>query len=52
VAASIALLFIPESPKYLVAIKKYDDARKVLLQMARINKVEVNVTEMVFEQEL
>ena len=47
---------MPESPKYLVAIKQYDKARAVIFRIARMNKValedhpEQEVGEVFFEK--
>ena len=46
------MFFVPESPKYLVAKKRYDEAREVLLIMARMNNKKVNLNEIVFESEV
>jgi hypothetical protein len=46
------MFFVPESPKYLVAKRRYDDAREVLLKIARINKKHVNLNEIIFEAEV
>ena len=50
--ATIAMFFVPESPKYLVAKKRYDEARQVLLKIANVNKKKVNLNEIVFEAEV
>jgi hypothetical protein len=46
------IVYAPESPKYLVVKKRYDDARAVLKRMAEINQKKVNMREIVFEQEV
>lgn len=33
------LIFVPESPKFLVTKKKYDQARLIFAKIAKINKV-------------
>ena len=38
--AVMAACWLPESPKYLVGKGKYDQARKVITRIARINKIE------------
>lgn len=35
--ALIGMIFIPESPKQLMEMKKYDEARKALAFIAKIN---------------
>ena len=46
------MFFVPESPKYLVAKRRYDDARKVLLQIAKVNNKNINLNEIIFEAEV
>lgn len=48
----LLLAFAPESPKYLITKKRYDEARDVLRLMARANQKEVNFREIAFEQEV
>jgi hypothetical protein len=52
VIAGIVMYFIPESPKYLVSKKRYDEAREILANMARINKVKIDIDEIKFESEV
>ncbi len=33
----IGVMFMPESPKYLITIGKYDECRKVITKIGRIN---------------
>lgn len=55
IVATIAVVFIPESPKYLISKKKYDEARQVLFKMAKINGKSLtsfNINDIVFEAEV
>ena len=36
----IGVYFLPESPKFLVSLKKYDQARQAINTIARINKIQ------------
>ena len=38
-ATLIATLFVPESPKFLHGKRRYDEARKVITRIAKINKL-------------
>jgi hypothetical protein len=50
-AALFMILKLPESPKFLVKVKKYDKAREVLRLMAKKNKVKA-FDNLVFADEL
>jgi len=39
VAATVLTAFMPESPRYLIGKRQFDEARSVLGKMGRINKV-------------
>lgn len=43
IGAIVGIIFLPESPKFLLAQKRYDEARDVLQKMARYNRAKVNV---------
>jgi hypothetical protein len=36
----IGVWFLPESPKFLITMKRYDDARAAINVIARVNKKE------------
>lgn len=46
------LIFMPESPRYLVAKKQYNAARVVFTKIAKINGAKVDTDNFVFEGEL
>jgi Cu/Ag efflux pump CusA len=37
-ACVISIFFVPESPKYLISKKRYDEARQSLVFIARMNR--------------
>jgi hypothetical protein len=42
VVATIALFFIPESPKFLYEKRRFDECRKVFNYIARFNRVKID----------
>lgn len=38
ILALVGLYYVPETPKFLYSMKKYDEAREVLKYMAKVNK--------------
>ena len=41
----ICLYFMPESPRFLLSVKKFDEARKVFNIYARVNGKGINVAD-------
>ena len=44
--------YMPETPRFLVSVKKFDQARLVFARMAKINGFSVNTNTFIFENEI
>jgi hypothetical protein len=43
---------MPETPRFLISQKRFDDARKVFARIAKINGSRVNTRTFLFENEI